>query len=81
MNSIGKIEKFLLTQFDEQEKSFHIKELNELAEENGCANDADCSEGGKCVGWIHVGDRTFYNKVDFGTGSEEITFRVASAIL
>ncbi len=38
VNSISKIEKFLLTQFDEEEKSFHIKELNELAEENGCTD-------------------------------------------
>lgn len=36
VNSIGKIEKFLASQFEEQEKSFHIKELNEQAEENGC---------------------------------------------
>lgn len=35
-NSISKIEKFLLTQFDEQEETFHLKELNELAEEAGC---------------------------------------------
>jgi ATP-dependent DNA helicase RecQ len=34
--SYGQIENFLCTQFDEQEKSFHIKELNEQAEENGC---------------------------------------------
>ena len=30
------IENFLCPLFDEQEKSFHIKELNEQAEENGC---------------------------------------------
>lgn len=36
VNSISKIEKFLVTQFEEHEKSFHIKELNEQAEENGC---------------------------------------------
>jgi ATP-dependent DNA helicase RecQ len=36
VNSISKIEKFLASQFEEQEKSFHIKELNEQAEENGC---------------------------------------------
>lgn len=30
------IETFLFPLFDEQEKSFHIKELNEQAEENGC---------------------------------------------
>ncbi|MGQ1783754.1 RecQ family ATP-dependent DNA helicase [Saccharicrinis sp. GN24d3] len=38
LKSIGKIEKFLATQFDEQEKSFHIKELNEHAEEYGCSD-------------------------------------------
>lgn len=36
VNSIGKIEKFLASQFKEEEKSFHIKELNEQAEKNGC---------------------------------------------
>ncbi|WP_242120909.1 RecQ family ATP-dependent DNA helicase [Aestuariivivens sediminicola] len=36
VNSISKIEKFLVSQFDESEKTFHIKELNEQAEENGC---------------------------------------------
>jgi ATP-dependent DNA helicase RecQ len=34
--SYGLIENFLCPLFDEQEKSFHIKELNEQAEENGC---------------------------------------------
>lgn len=38
VNEIGKIENFLLSQFDEQEKTIHIKELNELVEENGIAN-------------------------------------------
>ncbi|WP_194767762.1 RecQ family ATP-dependent DNA helicase [Tamlana sp. I1] len=36
VNSISKIEMFLASQFEEEEKSFHIKELNELAEEYGC---------------------------------------------
>jgi len=38
VNSFSHIEKFLLSQFGEQEKSFHIKELNEQAEEFGCKN-------------------------------------------
>ena len=38
VNTIGKIENFLLLQFEEQEKTFHIKELNELTEENGCSD-------------------------------------------
>ena len=38
LNSIRKIENFLITQFDEEEKSFHLKELNELAEESGCTD-------------------------------------------
>ncbi|MBN3036552.1 MAG: RecQ family ATP-dependent DNA helicase [Bacteroidales bacterium] len=38
VNSISKTEKFLVSQFKEQEKSFHIKELNEQAEENGCTD-------------------------------------------
>lgn len=32
------IENFLCPLFEEQEKTFHIKELNEEAEENGCRN-------------------------------------------
>ncbi len=36
VNSISKIEKFLAPLFKEQEKSFHIKELNEQAEIKGC---------------------------------------------
>ncbi|MBK3519892.1 RecQ family ATP-dependent DNA helicase [Carboxylicivirga marina] len=36
VNSMAQIEKFLTTQFTEREQSFHIKELNELAEEKGC---------------------------------------------
>lgn len=38
VNSISRIEKFLASQFQEQEKSFNIKELNEQAEENGCTD-------------------------------------------
>ena len=34
--SYRKIEDFLCPLFEEQEKSFHIKELNELAEQSGC---------------------------------------------
>jgi ATP-dependent DNA helicase RecQ len=36
VESYGLIENFLCPLFEEQEKSFHIKELNENAEENGC---------------------------------------------
>ncbi len=32
----SQIENFLLPLFEEQEKTFHLKELNELAEEKGC---------------------------------------------
>jgi ATP-dependent DNA helicase RecQ len=35
---INKIEDFLLRQIGEQEKTFHIKELNELAEQQGCVD-------------------------------------------
>ena len=37
-HSFREIEKFLLTRFEEKEKSFHIKELNEQAGEAGCAD-------------------------------------------
>ncbi|MFT6868508.1 MAG: ATP-dependent DNA helicase RecQ [Cyclobacteriaceae bacterium] len=36
VETYGKIENFLLPVFDEEEKSFHLKELNEDAEESGC---------------------------------------------
>ena len=36
VETFSKIENFLLPQFEEQEKTFHIKELNEEAEEKGC---------------------------------------------
>ncbi len=36
LKSFRQIEKFLLTVLDKEEKIFHIKELNEQAEENGC---------------------------------------------
>ncbi len=38
VHSLSKIEKFLVSQFEEQEKIFHIKELNEQAEESGCTD-------------------------------------------
>lgn len=36
--NIGKIEVFLLDQIQEQEKIFHLKELNEQAEQQGCTD-------------------------------------------
>ncbi len=36
VNAYSKIERFLASQFEQQEKTFHIKELNEQAEEEGC---------------------------------------------
>jgi ATP-dependent DNA helicase RecQ len=36
VNAFSKIENFLLPVFEEQEKTFHIKELNEEAEAKGC---------------------------------------------
>jgi len=38
VETFNAIDEFLLSIFDEQEKIFHIKELNELAESNGCKN-------------------------------------------
>src|SRR5690606_14783467 len=36
--TISKIEAFLLDQIQEQEKTFHLKELNEQAEQQGCTD-------------------------------------------
>jgi ATP-dependent DNA helicase RecQ len=38
VESFSKIENFLLLVFEEQEKTFHIKELNEKAEQEGCGD-------------------------------------------
>jgi ATP-dependent DNA helicase RecQ len=38
VNSYSKIENYLLRQFDEEEKTFQLKELNEDAEKEGCEN-------------------------------------------
>ena len=38
VETFSKIENFLLPIFGEQEKTYHIKELNEQAEEEGCKN-------------------------------------------
>ncbi len=38
IETIGKIEQFLVTQIEEKEKSFYLKELNEKAEEYGCVD-------------------------------------------
>ncbi|TWU31315.1 carbohydrate-binding protein [Novipirellula artificiosorum] len=40
---------------------------------------APCSEGGECIGWIESGDSVCYENVNFGTHSDRIAFRVASA--
>lgn len=39
---------------------------------------AACSEGGDCVGWIEDGNWLVYEDVDCGKGTEEITIRAAS---
>jgi ATP-dependent DNA helicase RecQ len=38
LNEFGQIENFFLSQLEEREKVFHLKELNEVAEQNGCSN-------------------------------------------
>lgn len=43
VEAFSKIENFLLPIFEEQEKTFHIKELNEEAEANGC-NDVNTNK-------------------------------------
>ena len=39
---------------------------------------APSTDGGKCIGWIEQGDRVFYDKVDLGKQTSEMSFRVAS---
>jgi alpha-N-arabinofuranosidase len=50
----------------------------DFAAQNGIRT-ADCSEGGKCIGWIEEGDWVRYEKVDFGRCSEQIEIRAASS--
>lgn len=40
---------------------------------------APCSEGGECVGFIRHGDWLKFEGVDFGGGSDSVTIRAASA--
>src|SRR5512133_1223838 len=49
-----------------------------FAAQQGTQN-APCTEGGECVGWIETGDWIRYEGVDFGQRSEEIEVRSASA--
>jgi beta-galactosidase len=46
--------------------------------QSGTQNES-CTEGGQDVGYIENGDYTVYNNVDFGSGAEGFTARVASA--
>ncbi|MFA5817623.1 MAG: carbohydrate-binding protein, partial [Bacteroidales bacterium] len=48
------------------------------AQRNGTEN-APCSEGGECVGFIKKGNWLQYNGLDFGSKTDSITMRVASA--
>jgi alpha-N-arabinofuranosidase len=39
---------------------------------------APCSEGGDCIGWIEHGDWARYERIDFGSRTEQIEIRAAS---
>lgn len=49
-----------------------------MSEKNGTQN-APCSEGGECVGYINDGSWLKYADVDFGKRSDQLSIRVASA--
>jgi len=40
--------------------------------------EAPCSEGGECIGWINTGDWVRYEKVDFGQSAKQMEIRAAS---
>ena len=42
---------------------------------------ADCSEGGKCIGYINDGDGLQFEGIDFGKQTDKVRFRVASATM
>jgi alpha-L-arabinofuranosidase len=48
------------------------------AAKNGTQN-APCTEGGECIGFIEHGHWVRYENVDFGSGTEQIEIRAASA--
>ena len=48
------------------------------AAKNGTQN-APCTEGGECIGFIEHGHWVRYEKVDFGSGTEQMEIRAASA--
>jgi hypothetical protein len=49
-----------------------------FAAQQGTQN-AACSEGGECIGWVEHGDWVRYDNIDFGNGSRELEIRAASA--
>ena len=49
-----------------------------FAAKNGTQN-APCSEGGECIGFIEHGHWVRYEQVDFGSGTEQMEIRAASA--
>src|ERR1035441_4892473 len=48
------------------------------AAKNGIRN-APCTEGGECIGFIESGHWVRYEQVDFGSGTEQMEVRAASA--
>ncbi len=48
------------------------------AAKNGTQN-APCTEGGECIGFIEHGHWVRYGQVDFGSGTEQMEIRAASA--
>ena len=48
------------------------------AAKNGTQN-APCTEGGECIGFIEDGHWVRYDRVDFGAGAEQLEIRAASA--
>src|ERR1035437_9520576 len=48
------------------------------ATKNGTQN-APCTEGGECIGFIEHGNWVRYDQVDFGAGTEQMEIRAASA--
>jgi alpha-N-arabinofuranosidase len=49
-----------------------------FAAKHGTQN-AACSEGGECIGWIEHGNWVRYEQIDFGSRTEQMEIRAASA--
>lgn len=49
-----------------------------FTDKNGELHPAACSEGGQCIGWIRTGSWLKFDRVNFGAGTDSMSFRATS---